>query len=86
MALRDLGHLESDDQAIYEAARAERVVFVTKDSDFTDLVERLGPPPYVIWLTCGNTTEKRLQEIFREHLDHALSLIREGEPLVEISA
>jgi predicted nuclease of predicted toxin-antitoxin system len=36
---------------------------MTKDSDFVDLVERLGPPPQIIWLTCGNTSNLRLREI-----------------------
>ncbi|MDF5718318.1 MAG: DUF5615 family PIN-like protein [Rhizonema sp. NSF051] len=29
---------------------------ITKDSDFVDLVDRLGTPPQIIWLTCGDTS------------------------------
>jgi predicted nuclease of predicted toxin-antitoxin system len=39
---------------------------MTKDSDFVDLVERLGSPPQVIWLTYGNTSNARLRHILSE--------------------
>jgi hypothetical protein len=35
-------------------------------------------------LSCGNTSTAHLREILREHLIEALTLIRAGEPLVEI--
>ncbi len=36
---------------------------MTKDSDFVDLVCRLGTPPQIIWLTCGNVTNRNLRRI-----------------------
>jgi predicted nuclease of predicted toxin-antitoxin system len=54
--LRDLGSRDAEDEDIFEAAKAQGVIFITKDSDFVDLVDRLEtPPPQVMWLTCGNT-------------------------------
>ncbi len=58
---------------------------MTKDSDFVDLVDRLGEPPQIIWLTCGNTSNARLREILSSVLSEALELLRSGEKLVEIS-
>jgi predicted nuclease of predicted toxin-antitoxin system len=83
-ALRELGLRDSEDEEIFLRARDANVVLLTKDKDFSDLVTRLGPPPSVIWLRCGNTSEHRLKEILRLHLAKALSLIERGEPLVEI--
>ncbi len=57
---------------------------MTKDSDFVDLVDRLGAPPQIIWLTCGNTSNVRLQEILSSVLPKALELLSSGEKLVEI--
>jgi predicted nuclease of predicted toxin-antitoxin system len=68
---------------IWKAARDARVIIVTKDSDFEERVRRLGPPQ-VLWLTCGNTSEARLKEIFEERLPAAIELFAQGEPLVEI--
>lgn len=43
-ALRGLSLRDAQDIAIFEAARAENAVIMTKDSDFIDLVCRLGTP------------------------------------------
>lgn len=86
IAVRDLNLHHASDADVYSAAAAEKVVVVTKDKDFAELSSRLGPPPHVILLTCGNTTEKRMQELFRNHLEQAMKLIEgSGEPLVEIT-
>ena len=42
-------------------------------------------PPQIIWLTCGNTSNARLQEILSATLPAALELFRAGEALVEMS-
>lgn len=85
LALRDIGLRDSEDQEIFEVAKAQGVIFMTKDSDFVDLVYRLGSPPKIIWLTCGNTSNARLQEILTATLPKALELLQAGEILVEIS-
>lgn len=84
-ALRDLGLRDAEDTEIFEAAKAQKAVVMTKDSDFVDVVERLGSPPQIIWLTCGNTSNARLREILCETLPRALELLAAGEILVEIS-
>ncbi|EKU97751.1 hypothetical protein Lepto7375DRAFT_6989 [Leptolyngbya sp. PCC 7375] len=85
LALRDLDLREAEDLEIFEAAKAQNVVMMTKDSDFVDLIDRLGSPPQIIWLTCGNTSNARLREILTKTLPTALELLRAGEQLVEIS-
>jgi predicted nuclease of predicted toxin-antitoxin system len=85
LALRDLGLRDAEDPEIFEAAKAQGVIFMTKDSDFVDLVERLDSPPQIIWLTCGNTSNARLREILSSVLPETLELLGSGEKLVEIS-
>lgn len=85
LALRDIGLRDAEDPEIFEAAKAQGVIFMTKDSDFVDLVDRLGSSPQIIWLTCGNTSNTRLREILSATLPDALALLRSGEALVEIS-
>lgn len=85
IALRNLGLRDAEDPEIFEAAKAQKAVVMTKDSDFVDLVERLGSPPQIIWLTCGNTSNARLREILSGTLPRALELLAAGETLVEIS-
>lgn len=82
--IRDHGLLASDDSEIFEAAREAGVVLITKDRDFVDLLSRYGPPPQVIWLTCGNTSNARMKEILRSQFLPALEILGAKEPLLEI--
>ena len=58
---------------------------MTKDSDFLALLDRFGPPPQILWITCGNTSNARLKDVLRAGLPRAVDLLRLGERLVEIS-
>lgn len=75
----------ASDVDIFSAAKSAGAVVMTKDRDFVDLLERLGAPPQVIWITCGNTSNQAMQRILSSALPGALSLLAQGEPLVEIS-
>jgi predicted nuclease of predicted toxin-antitoxin system len=84
-ALRDLSLRDAQDIAIFEAARAENAVIMTKDSDFIDLVCRLGTPPQILWLTCGNVTNRNLRQLLSATLPDALEQLQQGAMIVEIS-
>lgn len=84
-AVREVGLRDAKDSVIFNAARDAEVVIMSKDEDFRLLVERLGAPPQILWLTCGNTSNARLHEILTKSLPAAIVLLQRGEPLVEIS-
>ena len=86
VAIRDLGLRDAKDKEIFEGARQEKAVVMTKDGDFVLLLDKLGPPPQVIWVTCGNTSNARLKEILTVTFPKAMDLLNSGEGLVEISA
>jgi predicted nuclease of predicted toxin-antitoxin system len=85
--LEDLGLRDAQDIEIFNAARVNGVgtVIITKDSDFIDLVVRLGSPPQILWLTCGNLKNRDLQQIFIRAFPDAIDLLNEGESIVQIS-
>lgn len=83
--MRDLGLRDATDQVIFNAARAAQAIVVTKDRDFVEMVERLGTPPQVVWITCGNTSNIRLRKLLEVTFSQALQLLATGERLVEIS-
>lgn len=85
-AIRDIGLRDAEDLEIFKAARNAGATVVTKDRDFVMLLERLGPPPQIIWLTCGNTSNSRLVEILHATLRQAIDLVEAGEELVEINS
>jgi predicted nuclease of predicted toxin-antitoxin system len=84
-AVRDLGLRGAKDLPIFHAAREAGAVLMSKDSDFVLLLERFGPPPQILWVTCGNTSNVRLQDILRKSFPEARARLEQGEPLVEIS-
>jgi predicted nuclease of predicted toxin-antitoxin system len=84
-AVRELGLQRADDREIFEAARKAKAVIITTDSDFIDSVRRLGSPPIVLWLTCGNTSNAQLRRIFQARFADAPALLEQGETIVEVS-
>ncbi|WP_249322204.1 DUF5615 family PIN-like protein [Halomonas sp. PGE1] len=82
---RWLGYRDATDEDIFAAARDAGAIVLTKDRDFPDLLERYGPPPKVIWVTMGNTTNARMREVLQRLLPTALELLAKGESLVELS-
>lgn len=84
VALREIGLRDADDRAIFSAAKSAADILISKDQDFTELVTRLGPPPRLIWLTCGNVSNSRRIEIFEASFEAALAVLQSGEPIVEI--
>ena len=61
VAVRNLGLRDAEDKEIFHAAKREGAIVMTKDNDFVRLLDRLGPPPQIIWITCGNTSNTRLR-------------------------
>jgi predicted nuclease of predicted toxin-antitoxin system len=82
---RDLGLRDARDREIFLAAREARATVMTKDSDFVLLLEQLRPPPQVLWLTIGNTSNAHLKEVLSRSFASARELLLRGETLVEIT-
>lgn len=81
----DVGHLGADDPVIFAAARAGgAAVVVTKDEDFVHLLEQQGPPPQVVWVTCGNVRNAALRAAVLPIWPRIAAALVAGEPLVEI--
>jgi predicted nuclease of predicted toxin-antitoxin system len=83
-AVRDLGLRDARDPPIFQAAREANAVVMTKDGDFARMLERLGPPPKVLWVRCGNTSNASLREILSSELTAAVARLEGGESMVEI--
>ena len=82
---RYLNLVRAKDPEIFRAAREAHVVVLTKDSDFVLLQQQLGPPPAILWVRCGNTSNAYLKQVLKRTFLAACRLIESGEPLVEIT-
>jgi predicted nuclease of predicted toxin-antitoxin system len=80
----DLGLVPAKDPAIFQAARMAGALVLTKDRDFVDVVDRLGPPPQIVWVTSGNTSNCEMKRILEATFRRAMELAATGEPVIEI--
>lgn len=84
VALRDLGLRDAADRTIFSRAREASAILLSKDVDFVDLIDRMGSPPKLIWLTCGNVSNEALRELLLLRLAGALRAL-ESEDIVEVA-
>jgi predicted nuclease of predicted toxin-antitoxin system len=57
------------DIEVWEYARQNDFLIVTKDSDFSDISLLRGFPPKIIWIRRGNCKTAEIEEILRRHID-----------------
>ena len=86
VAIRDVELRDAEDLEIFQSAKTANVAVMTKDRDFVLLLDRFGPPPQIIWLTCGNTSNHKLKHILAQTFNDAVSLLDSGEVMVEINS
>jgi len=84
-SLLSLGLRDATDHEIFQKAREENVILMSKDQDFVKLLEFNGPPPKLIWITCGNTSNAAMCKILDKTLDQTISLLISGESIVQIN-
>ncbi len=83
--VQDIGMEASDDRAIWERAKSEPMVIVTKDEDFPLMADRqIGQSPQVVWVRIGNCRKAALLATFCAILPDLRNLLEEGKSVVEI--
>ncbi len=65
--VRETGMKESQDIDIWEYAKANALVIVTKDMDFQQRSLLFGHPPKVVRLRIGNCTVQTIEELLRRY-------------------
>jgi predicted nuclease of predicted toxin-antitoxin system len=72
--VRDCGLKGQPDESIWEYARHEGFILVSKDSDFYQRSLLYGHPPRLIWLCIGNCTREDLVALLTKHRHEILAL------------
>jgi predicted nuclease of predicted toxin-antitoxin system len=65
--VREVGLRDADDSVVWEYARQNGFVIVSKDSDFQQRSLLYGSPPKFIWLRAGNCSFRTVEELLRRH-------------------
>jgi predicted nuclease of predicted toxin-antitoxin system len=83
-SVKSLGLRDASDIEIFQKAKAAKAVIMTKDNDFINLLNHFGPPPKIILITSGNTSNKKLKETLSLHMPTIIKFLNEGENMVEV--
>lgn len=59
----------ASDKTVWEHARRNAYLIVTKDADFNDLSVLYGSPPKVMWIRSGNCTTSQVESLLRTRSD-----------------
>jgi predicted nuclease of predicted toxin-antitoxin system len=57
----------ASDEIVWDYAKLNHFIIVTKDADFNDLSLLRGTPPKIIWLRLGNCTTNQIEASLRRH-------------------
>lgn len=78
--VRDVGMKSAIDPIIWDYAKDNNLMIVSKDADMHDLSLVLGNPPKVIWLRLGNCSTAQVESSLRQNFD-AIKMFYEDEDL-----
>jgi predicted nuclease of predicted toxin-antitoxin system len=81
----NVGLANKSDREIWRYASRNKLIIVTKDSDFAQIHDLTRVSPVrVVWLRLGNTTNRILFPWLTQHWPHAQALLDQGHLLVEL--
>ena len=67
--VREVGLKEAEDPAVWEYAKQQSFLIVSKDADFHQRSFLLGFPPKVVWIRLGNCTTAEVEQVIRKNFE-----------------
>jgi predicted nuclease of predicted toxin-antitoxin system len=83
--VKTLALTNTDDSIIWEYAKANDFVIVSKDSDFHQRSLLYGHPPKFIYLQVGNCPTSKIVQILRDNLDTIMEFGRKSESILVLA-
>ena len=78
----EIDMIDATDVKIADYAATADFIIISKDEDFLFL--RLPNRFGLVWLRCGNTTNRALTIWLEARWENAITLLASGEPMIEI--
>jgi predicted nuclease of predicted toxin-antitoxin system len=78
--VRDVGMKATIDPIVWNYAKDNDLMMVSKDADMHDLSLVFGNPPKVIWLRLGNCSTLQVENLLRQNFE-AIKIFYEDENL-----
>jgi predicted nuclease of predicted toxin-antitoxin system len=80
----DVNLLDASDEVIWAYALKQRAVIVSKDEDFTILVQTQQVKTPVVWIRIGNCGNRTLTSKLKPIMKDLVARLQSGEVLIEI--
>ena len=76
--VRDIGLQAADDSQVWDYAKGNSLIIISKDADMHQRSFVFGAPPKVVWVRLGNCSTSEVEELLRQHIV-ALKAFHEDE-------
>lgn len=86
MHVFDIGSQAAADPLIWERARSEGTIIVSKDEDFVDLWLMSAEPVRLIWIRKGNCSTQALLDWIGPLWPDTVKRLEQGEKFIELQA
>ena len=73
-----MGLDREDDHIIWEIAKQQNYIIVTKDSDFNELLILKGFPPKIIWIRIGNCSTNAIESLLKDNYQAILAFSQDN--------
>ena len=67
--VRDVALKAADDPLVWEYAKENRLMIISKDSDMHQRSFVFGQPPKVVWVRLGNCSTSDVEKLLRKNFD-----------------
>ena len=67
--VRDVGLKAADDPVVWEYAKINNLILVSKDSDMHQRSFVFGPTPKLVWVRLGNCSTSDVADLLRRHFE-----------------
>ena len=67
--VRDIGLKAADDVRVWDYAKTDDLIIVSKDSDMHDRSFLFGYPPKVVWIRLGNCSTSDVEKLLRQEYE-----------------
>jgi predicted nuclease of predicted toxin-antitoxin system len=82
--LEDVELRHAKDSAVWDYARQNRLILITKDEDFVEKYRRAPESTGLLWLRVGNSSRRKLLEWFMPLLPRLIERLDAGDRLIEV--
>ena len=77
--VREVGLKEADDPVVWDHAKQQSFMIVSKDADFHQRSFVFGFPPKVVWIQLGNCTTAQVEQVIRKNFPAIKEVYEDAE-------